>query len=95
MPELTTKFGGYHKKIRREAMLDAKLVKFLGKGEIDHANQGLRDSMEVEEENSMRSYIGKTVDDKMKRLTSKEKAEQRKNFPANITNQESPPTKNG
>ena len=95
MPALTTKFWADHKRIKREAALDAELDEFLGMEEIDHANQGLSDAMEVGDEDPIKSYIETTVNDRFKRLTSKEKAKQRKNSSADTANQESPPKKSG
>ena len=71
MPELTTKFWGYHKKIRREAALDTELDELLGKEEIDYANQSLSDDMEVEEEDVMRSYVGKIIYDENEKTLRK------------------------
>ena len=95
MPELITKFWGYHRKIRREAALDTKLDEFQGKEEIDHSNQGLSDAMEVKEEEAMNSYVAKTINDRLKKHATKEKTKQRKNSSANIANKESQSTKNG
>ena len=81
--------------IKREATLDSELDKILGMEETDHANQGLSEAMEVEEDDSIKSYIETTVNEKVKRLSFKEKATQQKNSSADNANQESQPTKSG
>ena len=95
MPALTTKFWEDHKRIKREAALDAELDEFLGIEEIDHANQGLSEAMEIGDDNPMKSYIETTVNDRLKRINSKEKAKQRKNSSADTANQGSLPKKSG
>ena len=95
MSALTTKFWADHKRTRREAALEAELNEFLGMEEIDHANQGLIEAMEVEEDDPIKSYIETTVNDRFKRLNSKDKAKQQKNSLADTANQETLPTKSG
>ena len=63
--------------------------------EIDHANQGLSEAMEVGDDNPMKSYIETTVNDRLKRINSKEKDKQRKNSSADTANQGSLPKKSG
>ena len=89
----------WHKlcKKKEDAVKAGRVKEFLGISKIDSANKKLDDAMEVEgdDNETMKSMMGKELDKKLNKAKAKEKKEKRKNSSAGGKNQPQGPTKTG
>ena len=95
MPALTTELWDRNSNIKKDAEIEAELEEFLGRNEINRANEALGAAMGINDEGELGPVINKRMNDRLKRSAAKEKSKQRKNYSVGAKNQEPTPGKNG
>ena len=86
MTALTTKLWDCNSGIKNDAEIEAEIEEFLGRNEIDKANDALGAAMDINNKEKLVPSIDRRMNERLKRSAAKERSKQQRNSSGNAKN---------